>query len=76
MDELDKALRAAAAELGKKYDWQIGGAGPLHEFLEVVGRHVAPLVDIAAWRKRKIAALQAEIIEHEQALAALNLEGG
>lgn len=76
MDELEKALRTAAAELCAKYNWQIDETGgPLREFLEVVGRHIEPLIDLDAWRKRQIAALRAEIAEHEAQLASMRQEG-
>jgi hypothetical protein len=66
MDDLTKALIAAGEELAREHAWCFDGyhGCPPEEdntFVEVVRKHVAPIVDADCWRAARIAALKAEL---------------
>ncbi len=68
-DSLVSAIVAAGEDLrGEGWEVSDGGDGPATVsdcFVQIVGRHVLPLLDTEGWRTSRIAALKAELARLE-----------
>lgn len=67
MDELTKAIIEAGNELAREYEWTFDGgfrpSGPSveNEFVVVIRKHIAPLLDIDQLINARVIALTAEL---------------